>query len=344
MVQKRDKEKFGATAKVEAVAKVAYRRTRTTTEIIPPDVTRAKAGKWLDLISPITEWAGLKGDALRHRRQQLRIQQEAALDQLAHLVQRKMRGRKVVTQLPPKIIVPALEAASLEQPESPLIDWWANLLVSGATGDAIRPYFVDLMKALGPYEAACLDKIWKSFAAVEPYRDGSLEAGLRTIFNSRGWIDEKIGEWRGRSFSEDGFVECFYDMLNQLGRTCEKNGALTELSLIAKKSKSRPAHVHDFVRRSDLLEEAVSIEICFALKLLEERGDVVALDVSRYAIAIPDRFEPLIGIRVIYPSKLGVEFLSACNPISANTSKAGNAWWWSLPEARPVAKKKRDAD
>lgn len=61
------------TAKAEAIAKAVFERKKSITEVIPPDVTRAKAGRWLDLISPITEWAGLKGDALRFRRAQLRI-------------------------------------------------------------------------------------------------------------------------------------------------------------------------------------------------------------------------------------------------------------------------------
>jgi hypothetical protein len=84
------KIKAEATAKAELVARATYQRKHSTTEVIPPDVTRAKAIRWLDLISPITEWAGLKGDALRHQRQQLRIQQDIALEQLAETVHAKM--------------------------------------------------------------------------------------------------------------------------------------------------------------------------------------------------------------------------------------------------------------
>src|ERR1700738_4117712 len=79
-----------AIAKAEVSAKIVRQRKHSITEVIPPDVTRARAGAWLDILSPITEWAGLKGDALRHRRQQLRIQQEAALDRLARIVRKKM--------------------------------------------------------------------------------------------------------------------------------------------------------------------------------------------------------------------------------------------------------------
>jgi len=75
-----------AIARVEAVAKASYQRKRTTTEIIPPDVSRAKAGAWLTLLSPITEWAGLKGDALNFQWRLLRIQQEDTLLRVAQLV------------------------------------------------------------------------------------------------------------------------------------------------------------------------------------------------------------------------------------------------------------------
>lgn len=120
-------------------------------------MTRARSGAWLDLISPLTEWAGLKGDALRYRRNQLRIQQEAALEKLASNVRLRMRGKVGQQYLPAKIIVPALEKASLEEPESPLIAWWADLLVSGATEIPIRPFLVDLMSKLGEEGARLLE-------------------------------------------------------------------------------------------------------------------------------------------------------------------------------------------
>src|ERR1041385_1985766 len=110
-----------ANAKIEATAKASFEHKKSVTQVIPPDVTRARAVRWLDLISPITEWAGLNGDALRYRRDQLRIQQEAALEILAKSIREKMRGRKIVHPIPPKILVPGLEAASLEDSDSPLV-------------------------------------------------------------------------------------------------------------------------------------------------------------------------------------------------------------------------------
>lgn len=128
----RKQVKTNASAKFEAVAIARYEHKKVVKEIIPPDVTRAKIGRWLDLISPITEWAGLKGDALRYKRHQLRIQQEESLERLAMLVHDRLGGESVKHPLPPKIVVPALEAASLEHVDSPFLEWWADLLVSGA--------------------------------------------------------------------------------------------------------------------------------------------------------------------------------------------------------------------
>ena len=179
--KKRGRVRAEAIAKIEATAKATYKRTRIITEIVPPDVGRAKAGAWPDAISPITEWAGLKGDALRYRRQQLRIKQEATLDRLAASIRKKMKGRSVEHPLPPKILVPALDAASLEDPSSPLIEWWANLFVAGATGSNISPYHVDLMKVIGIEEAACLKQVWDRFSTRERAGSANLDSGISGV-------------------------------------------------------------------------------------------------------------------------------------------------------------------
>ncbi|MGT2501009.1 hypothetical protein ACVOMS_09695 [Bradyrhizobium guangxiense] len=54
------KAKVEAVAKAEIVAKATYQRRRFTTEVIPPDVTRAKASAWLDLVSPLLNGQDLK--------------------------------------------------------------------------------------------------------------------------------------------------------------------------------------------------------------------------------------------------------------------------------------------
>ena len=106
--------KARATAKAELVAKATYSRKRVTTEVIPPDVTRARSGAWLNLISPLTEWATLKGDEIRYRRDQLRIQREDGLSKIIQDAARQINNSGKTRPIPNKFIVPFLEKASLE--------------------------------------------------------------------------------------------------------------------------------------------------------------------------------------------------------------------------------------
>jgi hypothetical protein len=151
--------KAEATAIVKAVATARYERKRNITEVIPPDVTRAKASAWLDLISPVTEWAGLKGDELRARRQLLRVQKEEALTQIALRAGPKLRTSSV-KPIPNKFVVPFLEQASLEEPDSSLIDMWADLLVSASENFAsYHTHFVSIMAQLSAKQGELLKKI-----------------------------------------------------------------------------------------------------------------------------------------------------------------------------------------
>jgi hypothetical protein len=111
--------KAEATAKVAAIAK--YEVKKQITEVIPEDVTRAKASAWLTLLSPITHWAGLKGDQLAHKRHLLRIQQEETLAEIAQRAMPRIKALgKPITPVPAKFLVPFLEKASLEEPDSRL--------------------------------------------------------------------------------------------------------------------------------------------------------------------------------------------------------------------------------
>lgn len=152
--------KARASAKAEIVAKATYQRKRTTTEIIPPDVTRAKAGAWLTLISPITEWAGLKGDALKFKRDLLRIQQEETLFRIAQEVRKRLAGEGATKQIPRKILVPAIEKASLEDVnDDVMVDRWANLLISAAKDIKVQPRFVGILEEMTGKQAECLERI-----------------------------------------------------------------------------------------------------------------------------------------------------------------------------------------
>src|SRR5947209_3584621 len=152
--KKSSKSPIKAAANVEVVARATYQRKRTTTEVIPPDVTRAKTVAWLDLISPLTEWAGLKGDELRLRRSQLRLQREDVLAEIVERARRRLENSETDRKpIQNKFLVPFLEKASLEDKNSSLIDMWAGLLASAAEGGSSNHiHFVSIMSQLSPQQ------------------------------------------------------------------------------------------------------------------------------------------------------------------------------------------------
>jgi hypothetical protein len=143
--------KVSANAKVEASAKATYQRKRITTEIIPPDVSRAKAGAWLDLISPLTEWAGLKGNEIRYRRQQLRIQREDVLSKIIQDARNRLQfSERKNTPIPNKFLVPFLEKASLEDEDSEIMKMWSELLVSAVSSyDPVYLRIIEILSQIG---------------------------------------------------------------------------------------------------------------------------------------------------------------------------------------------------
>lgn len=149
-----------ASAKAEASAVAKFSREKKITERVPEDVTRAKAGAWLDLISPITEWAGLKGDQLRHKRELLRLQREETLNCIGERVQKALRGRSsTVNPVPMKILVPYLEKASLEDPaDTTMVDMWANLLLSASDDASIPPRLSPSFPSLAAKKLAYLHR------------------------------------------------------------------------------------------------------------------------------------------------------------------------------------------
>jgi hypothetical protein len=167
-----------AVAKVEASAKASFQRKKTITEVVPPDVTRAKANAWLDIISPITEWAGLKGDDMRHKRELLRIQRE---DVLTKIIERASRSVSMDnrTTVPTKFVVPFLEKASLEEPDSDLIDIWSSLLTAAATD--FNPHmtrFCSILAEIGSMEVQFLHRLCRESRGRRKRLEGIEDAPL----------------------------------------------------------------------------------------------------------------------------------------------------------------------
>jgi hypothetical protein len=144
--------------------KVNVEHKKEITQVVPEDVTRARNSAWLDIISPITEWAGLKGDTLRHKRDLMRLEQEASLLVLSQKLRQRLDGQ-TITPIPTKQLIPALEKASLEPPDSEFLDQWANLLASAAKlpGDDVS-ICTSILSEIGPNEATLLEVAKKRLA------------------------------------------------------------------------------------------------------------------------------------------------------------------------------------
>jgi hypothetical protein len=122
-------------------------------------VPAKSAGRTLDaltdVIRPLTEWMGLKAD-------QFRLQREEVALQVAVLAAKRIQiEKRQVTPVPLKAIVPLLERASLEEPgDRTMVDLWANLLASAATGrQANVPRYVSILSEINGRHARLIQQI-----------------------------------------------------------------------------------------------------------------------------------------------------------------------------------------
>jgi hypothetical protein len=123
---------------------------------IPPVATGKLVEALTDVIRPFTETRGLKADLIRLQREEVAVR-------VAKLARERIEiEARSIEPMPTKFLVRLLENASLEEPDSLFIDWWANLLVAGATQAPVRPYLVDLMTKIGDEEAKYLDERWSA--------------------------------------------------------------------------------------------------------------------------------------------------------------------------------------
>lgn len=109
--------------------------------------------------SPIAETSGIIGDRLKFYRWKRQI---ALVDKADTILTKK--GIKVTRAVPPKLALPILENASLEDDDD-LQELWAKLLVNSMDPkftEEIRITFVDIIKTLTPTDVNILDVFYKS--------------------------------------------------------------------------------------------------------------------------------------------------------------------------------------
>ena len=300
-MSKKSSPRLGATAKIEASARASYSRKKTTTEIIPPDVTRAKTGAWLDLISPLTEWAGLKGDQLRYQRAQLRLQREDVLADIIKRAHQKL-GRAYVQSRPiqNKFIVPFLEQASLESPDSFLTDIWASLLASAAKEfSSYHIHFVSVISQLSPLQGQIFEKLLgtKSAKDLELANDNlwmnfSINAIRRTV--ARLVADLPVA-------STESFFESIVELFNHVG-TEVVHAAAEELDTHDYFEIPIPSNYRD--------ENEVDYSILEAVGLIR-RVETDFFDVGNWALTLT----------YYYLTPLGYHFARACGLVHEDNAK-----------------------
>jgi len=132
---------------VESVRKLTEAFERTTREL--REIAR-------DLVGPAANELGqLFADRIRIYRitSTLRAAQEAKRQIIASGIIQK--------QVSLKVLVPALEGASLEEDED-LISRWAGLIATAATTGQTIPAFAEILRQLTPEEARMLDFIYQN--------------------------------------------------------------------------------------------------------------------------------------------------------------------------------------
>ncbi len=295
------KIKAGETARAELVGKATYQRKRITTEVIPPDVSRAKAGAWLDFISPITEWAGLKGDQLRSKRALFRVQQEETLLRIAEAVRLRLEG-KTVKPVPPKILVPALEKASLEEPsDDAMIKRWAELLASAAQEIQVQPRFVSILGELAGSQAECLEVI--AFNNFKKYNFPSSElSGAPYDFAEYAYrrsIEQQVASFLEESSDIDELIDRIASKLN-------RPGVFPELIMI------HLAETDDYYSYDTVQETGVRRESDCAI--LESLGLIRRANIEFFATL---KSSPSViaefSIYYFHVTQLGVEFCEVCS-------------------------------
>jgi hypothetical protein len=293
-----------ASAKMAAIAK--YEVKKTVHEIIPEDVTRAKAGAWLTLISPINQWAGLKGDALANKRALLRLQQEDTLAEIAVRARARINALKSPKALPNKFIFPLLEKASLEEPDSDLINLWANLLASAA--EDYQPHYVHFANIISQISSRQA-KIFTDLIGTSDARvlEISLDL-LRSEFDSE--------------FMKTHLVDAFNAQLPSL-QTAENVLDFLDKTLNIVGTENTYMELTDSENK-DYFVNGVIVNSSYEDELETDYAILAATGLIRYAdtgfITLGKRW----GTKVLfyYITPLGSEFAKACGIVGDKSSSA----------------------
>jgi Abortive infection alpha len=151
-------EKANSTPKVSFDVGVGVKATAEIKTEISSEVTGNLVSALVDIIRPFTEARGLKAD-------QIRLQRQDILIEIASKARRRAELEEFpINPVPPKLLIPFMEKASLEGDDESMQERWATLLVSASKAYKARQLtFVDILSRLSSDEFNLIESICFSY-------------------------------------------------------------------------------------------------------------------------------------------------------------------------------------
>lgn len=261
---------------------------------IPKEVTGRLVDTLTDIIRPFSESRGLRADQIRLQREDI------AISIARKALERKRLENIEMLQVPNKLLIPILEKGSLEEEDSPFIDWWANLLVTaGEANSKVRPYFTELISYLGPSEAKVLDGLWDAYRTRESFVFYPNEFPKFIFDEIRDDIQKIVSRETAETDLGWRLTTCF--SLQTLAQKFVGSG----VGFGAGFKFGWTEEAQRFQFESEVFhQDRVSVDVCRALNLLTYDSHVDDFGV----IGMQQNYE----IGILRFSVLGVEFMRAC--------------------------------
>ena len=236
----------------------------------------------VDMFRPFSESRGLLADNIR-------LQREDVLIEIA----KKAKARALLENIeicavPTKFLVPFLEKASLEKPNSELVDRWSDLLLSASHNAGLPPRFISVLADLNFREATILKKI-----AISSRNEAILHWFVEAYLN----YDERRMERELRPALKQKFKSTdsvFEYILNSL----EKPGGIITHIFFEKEYDLEAAYSH----------ELVDGEFDSVCSILQSLGLVRSSKLQAEYPATGD-----LTVYFVHLTHFGSEFLIACD-------------------------------
>lgn len=244
-----------------------------------------------DLLRPISETRGLKAD-------QIRLQREDVAIKIALKARERLRiENEEIKAIPPKILVPLLEASSNEGvDDDSMHERWANLLASAATRANVEPRYIGILREIHGRQATILERIGRN-------REGEFKRPIAQLLDSPALLDPALVRQQMRRMQQmqpllldaDAIYEEVLEWIDRPG--C---AAVDVLVHIDESSWSL-----DATDRFTDFEHELDLEILCSLGLLRRNSEI---------FSFPRNTE----VQIIYyhMTELGVQFFLTCNNLA----------------------------